>query len=505
LAQYRNTGTAAVPNFVFVTDFYDTLSTFETAPPCTALASASATKPMRLPYSANSPAALEKSFGHGANNIEFADIDADWDYDFFWGDINNINLYFFENQGNGAISDLVKISNCYLPFETFGFNTPSFDDLDGDGDLDALIGAANPGNNRDNLVQLLNFGTPNESNFIVLTKNLLRGIDVGSFCALQLVDIDGDCDFDLITGSSHGSLYFYRNTGNGGSPTFQLVSPNFGNLHFGEFNATPIPSFADIDADGDFDLFVGKDDGTISFYRNTGSAHTPSFTLVTGQYLGLTVNTLPVCAFADIDEDGDFDLFVGEWRFTGNANVRFYRNQGTAQNSNFVLETAQLLPPGGRIQTYPTLADYDGDGDFDLFVGALDGTIQLFHNDGTASSFNFTPLAGSYAGLDAGFWAAPAFSDIDGDGALDLFVGTRQGGIFFYRNTAPLALLKGDVNADGLLTPADAVTLIYYAFNDLCFSAPYQAADVTCDGSITPADFVLVLYIIFSNGQPNCP
>jgi hypothetical protein len=505
LAQYRNTGTAAVPNFVFVTDFYDTLSTFETAPPCTAQASAKAAGPMRPPYSANFPAEPEQSSGHGANNIEFADIDADGDYDFFWGDINNINLYFFENQGSSTVSDLVKISNCYLPFETFGFNTPSFGDLDGDGDLDALIGAANPGNNRDNLVQLLNFGTPNESNFIVLTKNLLRGIDVGSFCALQLVDIDGDCDFDLITGSSHGSLYFYRNTGNGGSPTFQLVSPNFGNLNFGEFNATPIPSFADIDADGDFDLFVGKDDGTISFYRNTGSAQAPSFTLVTGQYLGLTVNTLPVCAFADIDADGDFDLLVGEWRFTGNANVRFYRNQGTAQNSNFVLETAQLLPPGGRIQTYPTLADYDGDGDFDLFVGVLDGTIQLFHNDGTASSFNFTPLAGSYAGLDVGFWAAPAFSDIDGDGDLDLFTGTRQGGLQYYRNTNPVALLKADLNTDGQLTAADAVLMVNRLFLGTCLPVPFAAADLNCDGALSAADAVQSLHVIFFGTTSECP
>ncbi|MCI0405101.1 MAG: FG-GAP-like repeat-containing protein [candidate division Zixibacteria bacterium] len=506
LAFYRNEGTAASPNFSFVTDFYDDLSTFETAPPCTALASAPPTppKPPFPPVAFSS--APEKTSGHGANNIEFADIDSDGDGDFFWGDINNINLYFFENQGNAGASDLVKVSNCYLPFETFGFNTPSFGDLDGDGDLDGLVGAANPGNNIDNLVYLLNFGTPNAPDFIVLTENFIRSMDVGNFCSPQMVDIDGDCDRDLITGSANGTLYFYRNTGTGGAPVFQLETSNFGNLNFGEFNSTPIPVFVDIDADGDLDLFVGTDgDGTISFYRNAGNAQTPAFSLVSSQYLGLTVNTLPVCAFSDIDGDGDFDLFVGEWKFTGNANVRFYRNQGTAQNPNFVLELAQLLPPGSRIQTFPTLADYDGDSDYDLFVGGLDGTIQLFQNDGTPASFSFTPIAGSYANIDVGFWAAPAFWDMEGDGDLDLLVGTRQGGVFLYRNTAPSALLKGDVNADGSLSPADAVTLIYHAFNDICFPAPFQAGDVTCDGSITPADLILVLYIIFSNGQSNCP
>ncbi|HLG93377.1 MAG TPA: VCBS repeat-containing protein, partial [candidate division Zixibacteria bacterium] len=126
LAFCRNAGTSASPNFVFVTDFYDDLSTFETAPPCTAFTSAPITTPKNPLRFFAMKTGLEKPSGHGANNIEFADIDADGDYDFFWGDINNINMYFFENQGGPVASDLVKVSNCYLPVNTFGFNTPSF-------------------------------------------------------------------------------------------------------------------------------------------------------------------------------------------------------------------------------------------------------------------------------------------------------------------------------------------------------------------------------------------
>lgn len=505
LAFYRNDGTAASPNFVHITDTYDSLSTFETAPPCTANV-VSPPLPEFTPLTSlftQTNLSRSSSSGHGANSIDFADVNADGDYDFFWGDINNINLYFFENQGTPAVSDLVKNSNCYLPFETNGFNTPSFGDLDGDADQDILVSSFNQGMAKNNLAFLRNVGTAVSPNFSIVTKNLLRGIDVGVFAFTQLVDIDGDCDRDLLIGSSANRIYFFRNNGNPASSSFDLASANFGGIN--ESNVfTVIPVFADIDADGDFDLFIGKDNGTTSFYRNTGTASSPAFTLVTPQYLDLTVNTNPVFAFADIDADGDLDLFVGEWRFTGNANVRFYRNEGSAQSAAFVLEQPQLIPPASRIQTIPALADYDGDGDLDLFVGSRDGTIQLFQNDGTPDTFNFTPVAGSYVGVDVGFWAAPFFSDIDGDGDLDLFVGTEEGGVFFYRNTATPPFFPGDLNGDAAATPSDVVLLLNAVFTGNCL-APFRAGDLSCDGMLTPSDIVVLLNVVFLGASGVCP
>ncbi len=504
LAFYRNDGTAASPNFVHITDTYDNLSTFENAPPCTANIAAPPPREFRVPLLSGPALSPSSSGGHGANNIDFADIDNDGDYDFFWGDINNINMYLFTNQGSASTSNLVKTSNCYLPFSSFGFNTPSFGDLDGDSDLDMLVGIANTGTLTDNLVFLRNTGTPFSSNFVVVTKNFLRGIDVGGFAFPQMVDIDGDCDYDLITGSATGRLFLFRNTGNGGSPGFELVSTSFGGISLGGLDPIAIPVFADIDADGDLDLFLGKDNGTVSFYRNTGTAQSPVFSLITNQYLTLIGSTNPVFAFGDIDADGDLDLFVGEWKFTGIANVRFYRNEGTPQAESFVFEEPQLIPPASRIQTIPALADYDGDGDLDLFVGSRDGTIQLFQNDGTPQTFNFTPVAGSYAGIDVGFWAAPVFSDTDGDGDLDMLVGTEEGGLFFYRNTAASALMKGDLDGDGMPTASDVVLLLNAVFLGGCFPAPFGAGDLNCDGLLDASDVVALLNVVFLGASPLC-
>jgi len=508
LSFYRNDGTVFSPNLVHITDTYDNLSTLETAPPCTAN-TVSFPPPetfWRSRLESQTSSALQKNqSGHGANNIDFADIDADGDYDFFWGDINNINMYYFKNEGNSSASNLVKTSNCYLPIDNPGFNTPAFGDLDADGDKDMVVGAANIGIVRDNLIYLRNDGNASTANFTVVTKNFLRDIDVGGFAYPQLVDIDGDCDKDLITGSSVGRLFFFKNVGSVPNPVYQLVSTNFGGITLGGLSPVAIPTFADIDADGDFDLFLGKDNGTVSFYRNIGTPQSPLFSLITNKYLNLQFDTNPIFAFADIDRDVDLDLFTGEWKFTGSANVRFYRNEGTPQSDAFTFEISQVIPAATRIQTIPTLVDYDSDSDLDLFIGNHpQGTIQLFRNDGTPDTFSFTPVAGDYAGIDVGSWAAPIFPDIDGDGDYDLLVGTEEGGVFFYRNTAAVSLLKGDVNLDGILTSADVVALLNSTFLGFCFKAPFNAGDLNCDGILTGSDVVKILNLVFLGIPGGC-
>jgi len=95
------------------------------------------------------------------------------------------------------------------------------------------------------------------------------------------------------------------------------------------------PTFADIDNDGDFDLFVGEFDGNINFYRNTGTASNPIFALETKNFASIDVGDFSTPTFTDIDNDGDFDLFVGEL----DGNINFYRNDGTATNPTLTLVT----------------------------------------------------------------------------------------------------------------------------------------------------------------------
>ena len=265
--------------------------------------------------------------------------------------------------------------------------------------------------------------------------------DVGKYASPALGDIDGDGDLDLFIGNQEGNTLFFRNTGSASSPAFSGSSIGFGLPDMGSYAN---PTFADIDRDGDLDLFIGNGSGDPYFFRNTGSASSPAFS---GSSIGFGLPNVDYNAsptFVDIDRDGDLDLFIG----TGDGNTLFFRNTGSASSPAFSRSSIGFGLPSVGYNVSPTLADIDGDGDLDLFVGRRDGNTLFFRNTGSASSPAFSGSSIGFGLPDVGSNARPTFADIDRDGDLDLFIGNRDGNTLFFRNAA----------SAGTATPSPKVT-----------------------------------------------
>ncbi len=381
---YRNTGTAANPVFTLVTvNFVSIHAVFYSAP-------------------------------------SFADIDNDRDLDLFVGNSDG-SIYFYRNTGTANPAFTLETTN-FASIDVGGYSVPSFADIDKDGDLDLFVGEE-----AGNINFYRNIGTAANPTFTLETENLAAIFDAESNSAPNFADIDNDADLDLFVGEADGNINFYRNTGTATNPAFTLETTNFASIVVNY----SVPSFADIDKDGDLDLFVGKVDGNIFYYSNTGTATNPAFTKVTENFAFIDFGDDSAPSFADIDNDGDFDLFVGERA----GNINFYRNTGTATNPEFTLETTNLGSIDVGNNSVPSFADIDKDGDLDLFVGARAGNIFYYSNTGTATIPALTLVTENFASIDVGDYSTPSFADIDNDGDGDLFVGEFDGNLNFYRNT----------------------------------------------------------------------
>src|SRR5688572_5816817 len=218
--------------------------------------------------------------------------------------------------------------------------------------------------------------------------NPLVGQDLGASAKPRFVDLDADGDLDVVAGEYDGNLDYFENTGSATNPvlvprTGPVINP-FDGIDIGQHAA---PALGDIDGDGDTDLFVGKANGPVSYFENTGSATSPAFLERTGvqnPLSGFDVGDDATPTLGDLDGDGDLDLFMG-----GTTGTFFYfRNTGGATNPLFAPITGTSNPLNGHdigSSSHPTLADPDRDGDLDVVAGELAGGFAVFENTGSAT------------------------------------------------------------------------------------------------------------------------
>jgi len=378
---------------------------------------------------------------HGANALATGDLGGDDDPDVLWGDFFSDSLYFIENTGSCAADSLERVADTYppsAPVETAGYNVPTLGDLDGDDDLDLLVGVLGGSGTGSsavkNLLHFENTGTDAQPSYTLRTDRFLRTLDVGGVSTPALADLDGDGDRDLVVGNGQepgmdaARLHWFENVGTSAAPAFRhRPAPLLPTADAG-FNF--VPAFADVDDDGDPDLLLGTFSGTVRFYRNTGTAASPQFEREPDGDVELEQGNYATPALVDVDADGDQDLFVGSSSAEGT--VSFYRNEGTARapDFRFVTDSYKDIRAGER-RTHPAFGDRDEDGAPDLYLGTSSG-IAVYENSGTPDDAAFESPPDSVR-LPFRSLTAPALADVDGDDHTDLLTGGEGGGIKYFK------------------------------------------------------------------------
>ncbi len=406
--------------------------------------------------------------------LAFGDLDGDGDLDLLGPGL----LYL--NNGAGFFSN----ASGQVPPPTSPTRALALGDLDADGDLDGLIGGFAV------VFPLGVFAVPlavvENDGAAVFTQTTLPV--AARATSLALGDLEGDGDLDALVGTQGSSGKFFQNLGqnlvalNDGAGGFSSVPTSL--------DAPPSTTFGvalgDLDGDGDLDGVVGNihlEGQTNQVYLNDGAG---ALRDSTGQVSPTPTNVAAV-ALGDLDGDGDLDAFSSGAGFSiSGGPSRVLLNDGTG-----LLQLAAVQPPGSIGAEEVALGDADGDGDLDALVlgipGLGSGSRRFYVNTGAAS---FADATSQFQG-DVAFPSGAAFRDMDGDGDLDAvlsgtYSGSPSNNVVLVRNAGPGAFTFevgafppdspltsdfaiGDVDGDGDLD-------VFAGGPGFCLSVPCPAA-----------------------------
>ncbi|MDB3906058.1 T9SS type A sorting domain-containing protein [Crocinitomicaceae bacterium] len=254
-----------------------------------------------------------------------------------------------------------------------------------------------------------------------------------------VADLDGDGDVDLLVGGYYGSINYYENTGTSDSPAFGAPASNpFGLIGTSQY---AFITSTDLDDDGDIDLLVGEYYGNLMYFENTGSATSPAFAAPVANPFGLSTgpSLLEMTSFVDLDDDGDYDLISCSIIYAGSPAMVYYENTGTVTNPAFGAQTANPFGIVGNAAYFqnPTTADIDGDGDFDVLTAENYGTFAFYENTGTVTNPAFgAPQVNPFGLVDnVTNFIFPELVDIDNDGDFDVLASGYYGSLWFFENT----------------------------------------------------------------------
>ena len=321
--------------------------------------------------------------------------------------------YLYRNNGDGTFT---KITEGLLVTYSGHSGHAAWGDYDNDGFADLFVGSVEG------------------------TGYLHHNLGNGSFERIESIgigwvngagawgDYDQDGFLDLFVAARSGNSKIFHNNGDG---TFSEITDQVVKTYGSAWSA----SWADYNNDGRPDLFVAASAGRNFLFQNLGGG---AFARIQEGPFGADDDHHIGCAWGDYDNDGFLDLFVarGEWDVDLFQNW-LYHNNG---DGTFTKITEGNIVTDSRPWVAGSWADFDNDGDLDLFVSAWNYPVSAVHGnalyrnngDGTFTEITSGSLHDSRETAIGSLGAA--WGDYDKDGFPDLFVATWDGKNLLYRN-----------------------------------------------------------------------
>ena len=376
-------------------------------------------------------------FRHRGATVTVRDLNGDGLLDLLLADVDYPGLTLLVNGGDADKAVMVSQTEEFPPRDPvrlFSMPVPFFTDVDNDGDDDLLVSPFDPNpmacEGFASIWLYLNHGTDQVPDFRLYTKSFLQEgmFDVGRGSYPVVVDWDGDGLLDLMVGTigddEHAQLTWLRNMGMATQPVFNIEP-----FHL-EGKMGMVPAFADLDGDGRMECLVGTVEGNLMLFGHDG-------VLLDEDFLHYDKPWSAPC-FHDVDQDGVMDLVVGN----ATGKLTFYKSmQGEAVDFWGGVDVRDYHASYYGYSV-PTLFQW-GDETL-LAVGSESGKVFLFDGVGVDENAVFREASERWKEICAemperfGMRSAAAVADLDGDGLMEVMVGSFAGGLRLFNADIPI-------------------------------------------------------------------
>lgn len=296
-------------------------------------------------------------------NCSWGDYDNDGYLDLFVANFNSQYNVLYKNNGDGTFT---QITAGPIVNDVASSRSGSWGDIDNDGYLDLFVANADQSN-------FLYINNGDETFTKIISGPVVN--DGGNSVSSSFGDYDNDGLLDLfVTNYDNENNFLYHNVGEG---YFSKITT--GNIVTdGGFSQGA--TWGDYNNDGFLDLFVTNSSNQNNLlYTNNGDG---TFTKITNGDLVTDGGESRGCIWEDLDNDGDLDLFVTN---VAQQNNFFYTNNG---NGTFTKITSDIIVNDGGSSSGAISADYDNDGDLDIFVCNINyENNYLYRNNGNGNNW----------------------------------------------------------------------------------------------------------------------